>query len=338
MLKTLAPFLILLISFQTYSQSSFKGVVTENDETMFVNDAIVEIEGTAIAQTTDSNGSFTFTEKIPDGEHVVTITKEGYVTGYFLIDVALGKSIAMTNSSGKKINSNSIIINPNKKERKRREKASKEQEKIEKKIRKEREKTIANAQKEKEKRDKLLEKNKKKLLKQKKKNGYDDEPEPVIVEDVPEENIITPLQKKYSEILNVSPESITNTKLYELVEEWNGVPYLLGGSTKKGIDCSAITLMFSASAFNIYIERTADTQYLSENTEHFRRKEYLQEGNLIFFNETGDETKDITHVGMYLANNYFVHSSKSTKGVAISNLDEPLWKKMYVASGKRSKN
>ena len=59
------------------------------------------------------------------------------------------------------------------------------------------------------------------------------------------------------------------------------------------------------------------------------QREELKEGDLVFFN-TG---RGISHVGMYMANNKFVHASTSM-GVVISSLDEPYWKRRYVKSGR----
>ena len=330
MLKKLVPFLILFITLQGHTQNYFKGIVSEEDTSMTVNGAIVAVEGTSAAETTDPNGAFNFTDKIPDGEHVVTITKEGYVTKYLIIEVVFGKNIVMNN----------IKIGVTKKERKRREKAIKEQQKQEKEIRKQREKTIASAQKEKEKRDKELEKKKKKLLKQRekdKKNNVDDYSDsPVVYEDIKPEKTITQLQIKYGELLGVTPESITNTQLYQFIDDWEGTKYLMGGENKNGIDCSSFTLRLYNAASNKIIERTAQKQFDSNLTEKFLGKEHLKEGDLIFFNDSGDYEQPITHVGMYLRNNNFVHSSISTNGVGISNLDEAVWKRMYVAGGRRN--
>ena len=56
----------------------------------------------------------------------------------------------------------------------------------------------------------------------------------------------------------------------------------------------------------------------------------LKEGDLVFFNTNG---KSISHVGVYLQNHKFVHAS-SSKGVMISDLNEPYFKKNYVSSGR----
>ena len=56
----------------------------------------------------------------------------------------------------------------------------------------------------------------------------------------------------------------------------------------------------------------------------------LIEGDLVFFRTRG---KRISHVGIYLANNFFVHAS-STGGVMISSLTEAYWSKRFAGAGK----
>lgn len=110
------------------------------------------------------------------------------------------------------------------------------------------------------------------------------------------------------------------------MEEWYGTRYKYGGSTKKGIDCSAFTLGLAAAVFGISIPRTAREQY--EITERIEKYE-LHEGDLVFFNTRGG----ISHVGVYIINNKFVHASVSS-GVMISDLDDAYFTKRFVGAGR----
>jgi lipoprotein Spr len=60
------------------------------------------------------------------------------------------------------------------------------------------------------------------------------------------------------------------------------------------------------------------------------KKEELKEGDVVFFNI---RTKRISHVGIYLMNDFFVHSS-SSQGVMISKLTDAYWKKYYAGAGR----
>lgn len=135
------------------------------------------------------------------------------------------------------------------------------------------------------------------------------------------------MQIKYASLLNVSIEELTNTKLLFNIEYWWGTKYCLGGSTEDCTDCSAFTQNLMRDVYAINIPRTAHEQYNS--SEHIKIKK-LQQGDLVFF-ENSRHT--VTHVGMYVANNKFVHASVSS-GVTISDLDDAYWKKRYKGAGR----
>jgi lipoprotein Spr len=131
---------------------------------------------------------------------------------------------------------------------------------------------------------------------------------------------------KYSIALDVPVEAFRNTLLLEYIDEWYGVPYRYGGSTKDGIDCSAFSAGLMAGVFGLVIPRTAREQY--QNSIRVE-KEDLREGDLVFFNTTGG----ISHVGIYLVNNRFVHASTSS-GIMISDVGEDYFFRRYQGAGR----
>lgn len=136
------------------------------------------------------------------------------------------------------------------------------------------------------------------------------------------------LQLKYAIALNTTVEAITNLTLINKIEEWWGTRYSLGGSTKNGIDCSAFTQVIMREVFGKELPRTAQEQY--KITERLQKEE-LQEGDLVFFHTSG--RRRISHVGVYIMNNKFVHSGTST-GVTISDLTETYWTSHYRGAGR----
>ena len=136
----------------------------------------------------------------------------------------------------------------------------------------------------------------------------------------------TPLQNKYALLLNTSPAEVNNVTMFEFIDNWYGTPYKLGGTTKAGIDCSAFTQFLFAAVYSINLPRTTKEQYSLSN--RISRTE-LKEGDLIFFNTRGG----VSHVGVYLQNNKFVHASTSG-GVMISDIFEEYWVKRFVGVGR----
>lgn len=134
------------------------------------------------------------------------------------------------------------------------------------------------------------------------------------------------LQFKYSLLLDVEVEFLKNVHLLNLIDGWMGTRYVLGGSTKRGIDCSALMQIFFASLYGISLPRTAKQQY--DASRRISRTE-LKEGDLLFFNTTGG----VSHVGMYLCNNKFVHAS-SSNGVTISDMFDPYYANRLVGAGR----
>ena len=136
------------------------------------------------------------------------------------------------------------------------------------------------------------------------------------------------LQFKYAILLNVPVELITNKYQIEFIESWYGVPYRLGGNDRKGVDCSAFSQSFIAALYGLSISRTSREQY--SNCKRIKKDE-LEEGDLVFFYT--QKRKVISHVGVYLRNNKFVHASASS-GVTISDLGDPYFAKRFIGAGR----
>lgn len=134
------------------------------------------------------------------------------------------------------------------------------------------------------------------------------------------------LQFKYSLLMDVEVELMKNLPLLRIIDEWYGTRYVYGGSTKRGIDCSALMQVFFASLYGMALPRTAKMQY--DLSRRISRTE-LKEGDLLFFNTTGG----VSHVGMYLCNNKFVHAS-SSNGVTISDMFDPYYAARIIGVGR----
>ncbi len=116
------------------------------------------------------------------------------------------------------------------------------------------------------------------------------------------------------------------TKLTGFIQTWLHTPYKYGGTSKSGIDCSGLTIQFMKYAYGIRISRQAQDQY--DQGEKVLRSR-LQPGNLVFFAE--HRGQEISHAGIYLGDNKFIHASES-EGVIISNLDEEHYSARYAGA------
>lgn len=137
----------------------------------------------------------------------------------------------------------------------------------------------------------------------------------------------TNLQFKYAIMLDATVEKLTDTLLLGQIDYWYGTRYCMGGATESCIDCSAFTQIMMRDVFKTDIPRTARSQY--DNSDRIPI-EALQEGDLVFFETSG---RDISHVGIYLTNNKFVHAATSN-GVMVSDLNDVYWRPRFKGAGR----
>lgn len=138
---------------------------------------------------------------------------------------------------------------------------------------------------------------------------------------------LTGLQFKYTKLLGVGAEALPSLSLLLSVEEWYGTPYRWGGTTKRGVDCSAFTQAVYFSVYGIMLPRVSREQH--RTTRRISLTD-LMEGDLVFFNTRG---RGVSHVGIYLGNKKFAHAS-SEGGVMVSDLYDKFFVKRYLGAGR----
>ena len=138
------------------------------------------------------------------------------------------------------------------------------------------------------------------------------------------------LQLKYAIATDATVEKLTNIPLLETIDKWWGTKYCLGGFTNDCVDCSGFTQIVLRDVYQVALPRTSQEQY---NACEKIELEDLREGDLVFFNTSGN---DVSHVGIYLLNNKFVHAATSG-GVMISDLNEKYWQPRFRGAGRMAK-
>ncbi|MDD4600128.1 MAG: C40 family peptidase [Negativicutes bacterium] len=126
----------------------------------------------------------------------------------------------------------------------------------------------------------------------------------------------------------LSADSKTTTSGQALIttgQKYMGVPYVWGGETPSGFDCSGFT-QYVMKQNGIQIPRTAAEQYATGKSVE---KAKLQVGDLVFFTTY---KPGASHVGFYMGDGKFLHASSAAKQVAINSLDEQYYIDHYIGA------
>ncbi len=121
---------------------------------------------------------------------------------------------------------------------------------------------------------------------------------------------------------NPAIKPLDQSKMMREISRYMGVPYVYGGETTSGLDCSGYTMLVYNNSAGKKLPRTSEDQIKIGKEVSF---EDLKFGDLVFFNTTGNSA---SHVGIYLGDDLFAHASV-TLGVTISSLQSSYFKKRY---------
>ncbi len=121
-----------------------------------------------------------------------------------------------------------------------------------------------------------------------------------------------------------------NKKLYKELKKWLGTPYVYAAHTcGEGTDCSGMVMEVFLEVYGIKVHRNS-AKMLEENCRVIDLDD-LKEGDLVFFCTNGDER--VSHVGIYLKENKFVHAS-SSRGVAVDDLRQNYYATHFHAAAR----
>lgn len=119
-------------------------------------------------------------------------------------------------------------------------------------------------------------------------------------------------------------EAASVDQLTSSAYKYIGTPYIYGGTTTRGFDCSGFTRQVF-SDLGISLPRTSGAQYGQGQAV---AKSNLQAGDLLFFNTSG---AGVSHVGIYIGDQKFIHS-QTNQGVSVTSIHASYWASRYIGA------
>ena len=116
------------------------------------------------------------------------------------------------------------------------------------------------------------------------------------------------------------------TSLVDTARGYLGVPYLFGGTTARGFDCSGLTgAVYRLNGLRL--PRSSEAQFEAGNAVDL---DEARPGDLLFFATGGG--RRITHVGLYLGHGTFIHAPSHGRSICEDRLDEAYYRKAFVGA------
>lgn len=116
--------------------------------------------------------------------------------------------------------------------------------------------------------------------------------------------------------------------LLDEIESWVGSPYRYGGHSRLGTDCSGMVMEIFLSVYGVSLPHSSVDMYKCCDAVEL---EELQIGDLLFF--TFAKSGKISHVGIYIGEGHFVHST-TRRGVMVDSMDDGYYRRGFVAAGR----
>jgi cell wall-associated NlpC family hydrolase len=138
------------------------------------------------------------------------------------------------------------------------------------------------------------------------------------------------LKEKYSIVLGVMPNKITNYKLYSYIDPWMNTPYQEKSFSNKGIDCSYFLQSLYSDVYKVTLPKDPAGMWKSKSIQIFTGRSFLAEGDLVFFRY--DKDHPISDVGLYLHNDRIL--ACTNKGLAIYNFNDEYFQLRYIGAGR----
>jgi len=138
------------------------------------------------------------------------------------------------------------------------------------------------------------------------------------------------LKEKYSILLQVKPNELLNYPFYDFIDQKIGFPYIAGNSND-GITMASFVQDLFIYTYDIELPNQTVELFNSDKIKLFLGRDYLEEGDLIFFRYSKDNP--ISDVAVYLRNGKIVTTTPKGK-LAIYNFSDDYFQKRYLVSGR----
>jgi len=133
----------------------------------------------------------------------------------------------------------------------------------------------------------------------------------------------TPASDKSSPISGTK----TGNELLSVAQSMIGTPYVYGGRSPKGFDCSGL-VQYTHHLVGLDVPRTSREQRKRAHPVSYSR---LSPGDLVFFRISW---RNKSHVGIYAGKGRFIHAPSSGKQVSYASLKNPYWRNRLVGAGR----
>ncbi|PJI50552.1 MAG: hypothetical protein CTR55_04240 [Pseudomonas sp.] len=121
----------------------------------------------------------------------------------------------------------------------------------------------------------------------------------------------------------------SNSRVVARARQLIGVPYRHGGtSVANGFDCSGLLVYLFRTEAGMKLPRTTG-QMIDSDSQRVRRGE-LKPGDAVFFNRNG--RGNVSHVGLYIGNNQFIHAPSSGERIRMDSLDNSYWERSFTTA------
>ncbi len=146
--------------------------------------------------------------------------------------------------------------------------------------------------------------------------------------------VVDSLKIEFGELLQVSPDSIADLKLYAFVKENLGKKCV--GSKEDRFSCEGFLAQLYYKVYEIDIPFKLNDQLKFKQFDLFKDITYLHTGDVLFFNNLSKSAETATHAGFYLQNGYFLIATYQS-GIVITKLSKAYWTKHFIAAARITK-